>query len=291
MGNLSACPLPPPYSFATSLSIGDVEEVARRFRVSPPQTEKDKGTKFGVNCTANYLKTILTGVVEGVFMASQGGTASPPASIASDDGQHPTSGVDVEALFDGFMSGKLISASDGWMSFEQPKENDNQSAPPQGSLPKVNTTTINILPVLGALVVFAMPSLSNLDNHELRLNLLFDLFYFAGNDGTMGKDDILLMAISIFRGISVFMRNSEFNMFEKDGEEREEGRNLFNVDSVERFIVSECLGGEEGKAVEKAELVSILKKLIASGLEGVDVERSEDVFGVFSLSELVGAED
>ena len=74
-------------------------------------------------------------------------------------------------------------------------------------------------------------------------------------------------------------------------EEREEGRNLFNVDSVERFIVSECLGGEEGKVVEKAELVSILKKLIASGLEGVDVERCEDVFGVFSLSELVDAED
>lgn len=131
-----------------------------------------------------------------------------------------------------------------------------------------------------------MPSLSNLDNHDLRLNLLFDVFYFSGTEGTMSKDDILLMAMSVFRGVAVFMKNSEFNCLEKDGEERDGGRNLFNVDFIEAFIVAELLGGHEAKMIPKEELVAGLK-VVVGGLDGIDIEQPEQIFSAFSNTELV----
>ena len=164
MGNLDSAPLPHPFTFATSLSLADVEEVVRRFRVSPPQNGDT--SKFGCNATKGYIKTILIGVVEGVFMASQTPSERSHGS-SSELSSHPTASVDVEALFNSFVNGKMASEH-GLMSFEvgveSGKEKEPSMAPSsRGKMPKLNQETVNIMPLLGALVAFASSAISTLD--------------------------------------------------------------------------------------------------------------------------------
>jgi len=66
MGNTSGLVLPSPLAFVTSLSMADVEEVLRRYRNAPPQAVLDSKTSPSFNASSTYLKTILTGVIEGV---------------------------------------------------------------------------------------------------------------------------------------------------------------------------------------------------------------------------------
>ena len=57
-------------SFMTQITRIDVEEIFRRYRNAPPQSVIDGRSCPSFQATSNYLKTILTGVVDGVVTGS-----------------------------------------------------------------------------------------------------------------------------------------------------------------------------------------------------------------------------
>ena len=117
---------------------------------------------------------------------------------------------------------------------------------------------------------------------------MFDLFFMQGNDGTMTREDVLLMAISVFRGIAVFMREFEFNIdigvigHDDNEQERAGDLSLFSTGAVDALLVKELFEGGEKEVVNKAEFVKWSKEKLIN-LEGVDVERPQQIFNMFSL--------
>jgi hypothetical protein len=200
MGMLSSTPLPQPFTFVSTLSASDCEEVIRRFRVSPPKSQflSEKVASTSLSASNLYLTTILAGVVAHIHTLT-----SSDASVSE--------GADVLAIIAKFYLNKLEIArlEDGTKIARLAPAPSATQMPPQ--------TTINLLPFLAAVVMFSSAE----DDTRSKLSRLCDAFQFTkATQQDLTKDTIVLIIVSLFRGILVVMKDdaldevsvSEFNV-------------------------------------------------------------------------------
>jgi len=265
MGGLSSTPLPPPFSYVTGLSGIDVEEVLRRFRVSPPKSmfAAEKVASTSMNASNLYLTTMLAGVVSNILSESTG----------KDDG------VDVQAIIMKFLVNKMEYVT---------TEKDGQIArvKEMGNEKRINLTpqaTINVLPFLAGLIMFSSAE----DDTRSKLSRLIDCFQF--NKATavqITKDTVTLIIVCLFRAILVMMKDDEMD----GGMSGVNSNGQFNVGHVTASVQKlfegedECTdahGNTTKKAViDKGKVLDWACGLVESAPGSI--ERPSTVFNLFA---------
>ncbi|GMI43055.1 hypothetical protein TrCOL_g2450 [Triparma columacea] len=246
MGNINPSSPRLAIDFAFRMSLADVEHVMERYRKAPPQTVIEGRSCPSFQATSNYLKTILTGVIEGVG----------------------TGGVDIDAVFNSFKNSPMELNEDEEMSFPPPT-----SPPPAPStqshptfLPELSSETINILPFLSAILVGCSSSVGT----AAKFDLLFDLFYFSPTShGTMSVDGISLMVTTVLRGVGVLL---------KDMSPENHGAS-FSVDKLEAKIARDLFADPANVTVTKERFTEWSTDIL-SQLEEADMS---DLPKIFSL--------